>query len=185
MTFFESHRAAFACRVDMMLTLFIVLSLFLLYHWIVIKSMRGLPLSSILFINLGILTKGPVALILPFLVSIVYLLFRKQASWKCIFVKFFYISFLSCILPALWYYSAWLQEGDSFLKLIYEENIGRMIGTMSYQSHSGYWYMNLVYLLSGMMPYTIILLFMVPLLKSKIVVYISNIKNKACLMPSA
>ena len=184
MTFFESHRAAFACRVDMMLTLFIVLSLFLLYHWIVIKSMRGLPLSSILFINLGILTKGPVALILPFLVSIVYLLFRKQASWKCIFVKFFYISFLSCILPALWYYSAWLQEGDSFLKLIYEENIGRMIGTMSYQSHSGYWYMNLVYLLSGMMPYTIILLFMVPLLKSKIVVYISNIKNKACLMPN-
>ena len=184
MTFFESHRAAFACRVDMMLTLFIVLSLFLLYHWIVNKFMSGLPLLSILFINLGILTKGPVALVLPCLVSLIFLLFRKQATWKCIFVKFFFISFLSCILPSLWYYSAWLQEGESFLNLIYEENIGRMIGTMSYKSHYGPWYMNLVYLLSGMMPYTIILLFAVPLLKSKIVANISIIKKKACLMPN-
>ena len=67
LTNFECHRAGMASRVDMMLACFIVLALFLFYRWWE-KGAKGLPFGAIIAMTGGVLTKGPIGLILPCLV---------------------------------------------------------------------------------------------------------------------
>ena len=57
MSCFEVHRAAMTCRVDMVLTMFIVLAFLALYHWYE-KGYKGMPWLASLAISGAILTKG-------------------------------------------------------------------------------------------------------------------------------
>ena len=156
LTTFEVHRAATNCRVDMMLTLFIVLALYQLFRWTE-RDLRGIPIWAILWMSCGMLTKGPVAIILPCLVSCVYLWIQGRHFWFVVW-RFALIAMSAMILPCLWYYAAWLQGGDKFLYLIYEENVLRFLGKMPYSSHeNGAWYYPVV-LLSSAVPYTLICL---------------------------
>jgi hypothetical protein len=59
------------------------------------------------------------------------------------------------VLPTLWYYAAYQRGGDSFLALALEENIGRLTGTMTYESHINPWYYNITCILAGMLPWTV------------------------------
>ena len=156
LTTFEVHRAATNCRVDMILTLFIVLALYQLFRWTE-RDLRGTPIWAILWMGCGMLTKGPVAIILPCLVSCVYLWIQDRHFWFVVW-RFALIAMSAMILPCLWYYAAWLQGGDKFLYLIYEENVLRFLGKMPYSSHeNGAWYYPVV-LLSSAVPYTLICL---------------------------
>ena len=156
LTTFEVHRAATNCRVDMVLTLFIVLALYQLFRWTE-RDLRGIPIWAILWMGCGMLTKGPVAIILPCLVSCVYLWIQGRHFWFVVW-RFALIAMSAMILPCLWYYAAWLQGGDKFLYLIYEENVLRFLGKMPYSSHeNGAWYYPVV-LLSSAVPYTLICL---------------------------
>lgn len=156
LTTFEVHRAATNCRVDMVLTLFIVLALYQLFRWTE-RDLRGIPVWAILWMGCGMLTKGPVAIILPCLVSCVYLWIQGRHFWFVVW-RFALIAMSAMILPCLWYYAAWLQGGDKFLYLIYEENVLRFLGKMPYSSHeNGAWYYPVV-LLSSAVPYTLICL---------------------------
>lgn len=156
LTTFEVHRAATNCRVDMMLTLFIVLALYQLFRWTE-RDLRGIPIWAILWMSCGMLTKGPVAIILPCLVSCVYLWIQGRSFWFVTW-RLALIAMSALILPCLWYYAAWLQGGDKFLYLIYEENVLRFLGKMPYSSHeNGAWYYPVV-LLSSAVPYTLICL---------------------------
>ena len=62
LTCFEVHRAGFTCRVDMVLTAFIVLAIIRFYSWYE-KDLRGIPWLAILFMGCATLTKGPVGII--------------------------------------------------------------------------------------------------------------------------
>lgn len=156
LTTFEVHRAATNCRVDMVLTLFIVLALYQLFRWTE-RDLRGIPIWAILWMGCGMLTKGPVAIILPCLVSCVYLWIQGRSFWFVTW-RLALIAMSALILPCLWYYAAWLQGGDKFLYLIYEENVLRFLGKMPYSSHeNGAWYYPVV-LLSSAVPYTLICL---------------------------
>ena len=69
LTSFELHRAGTNCRVDMMLTALVVISLYLLYRWVE-RGMRGLPWWAVLCMSAAFLTKGPVGVLLPCLVTV-------------------------------------------------------------------------------------------------------------------
>jgi len=155
-TSFEVHRATFACRVDMMLTACIVCALYSLFKWIE-KSCYGIPFTAIILMGIGTLTKGPVAIILPCFVTGVFLLVKGMNFWK-VFYKLLIISFASLILPAIWYIMAYQQGGDNFLHLIKEENIDRFTGKMSYESHYNPWTYNVMTVLAGFIPWTLLLL---------------------------
>ena len=166
-TCYELHRQGFNCRVDMVLTFFIVAAMYGLYRWQE-KGRRGLPIMAILMMSLGTLTKGPVGALLPCLVTGVFMLLpstQDSQSTQQTFTKRFLRAFLwmaaigtlSLLIPACWYFAAWRQAGDEFFSLMFEENVGRMTGTMSYQVHEGAWYMNLVYIVSGLLPWTLLL----------------------------
>ncbi len=156
MTAFEVHRAAFACRVDMLLTAFIVGATYLLYDNYR-KQKRIFSLGAILLMSGAVLTKGPVGAFLPALVAWVFYLLRGENFWRATLL----ISanaILSLVIPSLWYIAAWQRGGDDFLSLMLEENVGRLTGTMSYDSHLNPWYYNLITVFSGLLPYTLLLL---------------------------
>lgn len=67
MTTFEVHRAAMACRVDMMLSAFIVIALYTFHRWYVGRNLWLVPLT-VLLLSGAFLTKGPVGALLPCMV---------------------------------------------------------------------------------------------------------------------
>ena len=157
MTAFEVHRAAFACRVDMLLTAFIVGATYLLYDKYQ-KHRQIFSLGAILLMSGAVLTKGPVGAFLPALVAWVFYLLRGENFWRASLLTSAN-AILSLIIPALWYIAAWQRGGEEFLSLMMEENVGRLTGTMSYDSHLNPWYYNVITVVSGLLPYTLLLLF--------------------------
>lgn len=151
---FEVHRAAFACRVDMVLTVFIVLALYQLYMWYE-KGMKGIPWWATLFMGCATLTKGPVGILLPCLVTGVFLLIRGVNFWKA-FLRMTMTGIVSCVLPAIWYVAAYQQGGDDFITLVMEENLGRFMGKMSYESHENGVHYYFIMLIAGWLPYTLL-----------------------------
>ena len=156
LTAFEVYRAGMACRVDMLLTFFITGALFSLYtYWE--RGLKGLPWLAVIMMSGGVLTKGPVAVVLPLAVIFTFMLIRGEKFWRVV-VKLILPFLVPLIIPTLWYYAAYQQEGAEFLDLVHEENVERMTGNMSYSSHVKPMYYNFLTLLSGYLPYTLLLL---------------------------
>ncbi len=156
LTNFEYHRAGMASRVDMMLAFFIVMALFLFYRWWE-KGAQRLPYGAIIAMTGGVLTKGPIGLILPCLVMWTFFLLRGENLFRTT-LRFTLYGIMACIVPALWYIAAYKQGGDTFLALVIEENFGRMMGKMSYDSHIHPFTYNFTSLLAGWLPYTLLAL---------------------------
>lgn len=153
---FELHRAGMNCRVDMMLTMAMVCSQYLLFRWWK-DGMRQLPWLALITMSCATLTKGPIGVCLPCAVFAVFLIIRRVKFWTIVW-KLALVAIISMIAPSLWYIAAYNQGGDSFWALVYEENVGRLTGTMTYESHEGPAVINFVYLISGFLPWTFVLL---------------------------
>ena len=161
---FEIHRAGMTSRVDMLLTAFIVIGLIQLFRWEDKLELKGLPVIIPLILSGAALTKGPVGIILPLFIFGVYLLMLRKYSLLKIIKSILYIGVASCFIPSLWYIEAWLQGGNEFLNVMLAENFGRFFhlgdGNIAYDlgHENGAWY-NLVTLIAGFIPWTILLLF--------------------------
>lgn len=155
-TSFEVHRAAMTCRVDMVLTAFMVGGFMLLHRWGE-RGWRGLPWAASLMLSGAILTKGPIGAILPCGVMVVMMATggeRVSAIVKAVLK----VAVLSSILPLCWYVAAYHVGGDRFLQLMMEENFGRFLGKMSYESHENGPFYYIPILLSGLLPWSLLLL---------------------------
>lgn len=157
LTSFEVHRAGVNCRVDMVNTAFMVGAMYLLYRWWE-KGKKQLPWLAILCMSGATLTKGPVGIILPCFVMGVFMLTQRENFWGIVW-RMALTAVLSLIIPFCWYYAAYQQGGDAFLHLVKEENIDRFLGKMSYGSHENPAWYNLLTLITGWIPYTLLLLF--------------------------
>ena len=157
LTAFEVHRAGINCRVDMVNTAFMVGAMYLLYRWWE-KGKHQLPWLAILCMSGATLTKGPVGIILPCFVMGVFMLTQRENFWGIVW-RMALTALLSLIIPFCWYYTAYLQGGDEFLRLVKEENIDRFMGKMAYESHENPAWYNLLTLITGWLPYTLLLLF--------------------------
>lgn len=157
LTSFEVHRAGTNCRVDMLLTVFTVGAMLLFYRWWE-RGSRGVPLLAVLCMSCAVLTKGPVGFIVPCFVMGVFTLLRGGGFWRTL-LTYAGFALLSCVLPAVWYVAAWREGGSHFLDLVYEENIGRMTGSMSYESHEHSFPYNFFTLAMGWLPWTLLALF--------------------------
>ena len=156
---FEVFRAATICRVDMLLTFFMVGALYALYRqWE--RHPRGTWMPSVvaaLFMSGAVLTKGPIGMLLPCMVLFVFRLI-KGGGFVQTTVSLALSGLLSLLLPALWYVAAYARGGEPFLELVLEENFGRFTGSMTYGSHEHPVLYNFTSLLSGFAPYTLLLL---------------------------
>lgn len=164
LTCVEIHRAAITTRVDMLLTIFIVLGLFQLYRWEDKLELKGLPVFIPILFGCAILTKGPVGVFLPLFVFGVYLLILNKYSLLTIFKAVLYAGISSLFLPMLWYVAAWKQGGDDFLNVVLAENFARFfhLPTPSIRydlgHENGIWY-NFMTLAAGFIPWTIFFFF--------------------------
>lgn len=154
LTNFEVHRAGVNCRVDMLLAALMVLALYALYRWGE-RGLKGVPWGAVLCLSGAFLTKGPVGAVLPCIAFAVFLLLRGHRFWP-LFFRLFGIGLLSCLLPLVWYVAAWQQGGDRFLQLVLEENVLRFLGKMSYESHINPWHYNVLTVITGFLPYTLL-----------------------------
>lgn len=155
-TCFEVFRAGIACRVDMVLTACSVVAIY-----VMARNRRHPALwryaAAVALLTCATLTKGPVGSLLPCLVLGIYYLLAGERFFPTL-GRLVAVCSASFVLPALWYWAAWHQGGDAFLDLAYEENILRLTGSMSYESHVNPWWYNVLTLASGLLPWTLLLL---------------------------
>ena len=177
LTAFEVHRAGMNCRVDMVNTAFMVGAMYLLYRWWE-KGKHQLPWLAILCMSGATLTKGPVGIILPCFVMGVFMLTQRENFWGIVW-RMALTALLSLVIPFCWYYAAYLQGGDEFLRLVKEENIDRFMGKMAYESHENPAWYNLLTLITGWLPYTLLLfsLFILPWKKFSKSRFLENAKK--------
>jgi 4-amino-4-deoxy-L-arabinose transferase-like glycosyltransferase len=106
---------------------------------------------------LGLLAKGPVAVLIPFLVSgLFYLSQRDGARWlRSLINPLGWLTFLAIALP--WYVAQYHAMGQPFLDyFLFHENLGRMVGSL--QGHGGniFYYLPVILLIA--LPHTSLLL---------------------------
>lgn len=157
LTAFEVHRAGINCRVDMVNTAFMVGALFLMFRWWE-RGKHTMPWLAILCMSGATLTKGPVGMLLPCAVMGVFMLIQRESLWSTVW-RLGLTALLSLVLPLCWYYAAYLQGGDEFLRLVKEENIDRLLGKMAYESHENPFWYNFLTLITGWLPYTLLFVF--------------------------
>lgn len=158
LTCVEVFRAAVACRLDMVLTACMVIALYMLFdlNGRKIKHKFLRYTAVILLLSCATMTKGPVGALLPCFIAGAYRLLNRDPFFST-FTKMLLIAIASLVIPAVWYYAAYLRGGDAFYDLMMEENIGRLTGNMSYESHVNPWYYNFMTLAAGLLPWTVLL----------------------------
>ncbi len=157
-TSIEVWRAVTACRVDMVLTACMVGAMMVMESGYRRRSQIVISPWAILLMTGAALTKGPVGVALPCLVMLVYVAARGGSALNALW-RLAVIGGLSLVIPAAWYVAAYnAGGGETFVNLALEENIGRLTGRMSYESHVNPFYYNFLTLASGMLPYTLLAL---------------------------
>ncbi len=128
-----------AATADALLNLFLTLTLFDLYRfW---KQNRKAPLYRVfLWSGLGVLTKGPVAVVIPLAAAFLLALARGQLPryFRAVFSPVGWVIFLAVAAP--WYVAVYLQEGQAFIDGFFlRHNVSRFTDTM--HGHGGaLWY---------------------------------------------
>jgi 4-amino-4-deoxy-L-arabinose transferase-like glycosyltransferase len=155
-TAFQYLQAATGARVDMTLTFFMEVAFFEF-----ILMAEGLTRRWMLLyvaIALAILTKGPIGLILPGLVALIWIAFERR--WEMLReMNLVRGAIVVLILAGGWYVAALIEGGPGFFrKQILTENVLRFAGGGDF--HEGhihpFYYMELA-LLGGFLPWTILL----------------------------
>jgi len=155
-TTFQYLQAGTGARVDMTLTFFMEVAFFEF-----ILMAEGLTRRRMLLyvaIALAVLTKGPIGLILPGLVALIWIV--AEGRWD--FIREMNLirgSIVVLILAGGWYLAALIEGGPGFFrKQVLTENVLRFAGGGDF--HEGhihpFYYMELA-LLAGFMPWTMLL----------------------------
>ncbi|MBA1148998.1 glycosyltransferase family 39 protein [Ectothiorhodospiraceae bacterium WFHF3C12] len=153
-----------AATADALLNLWLALTLLDIYRYYTTPS-RAVALRVYLWMGLGFLTKGPVAVALPLLVSAAFYVW--SGHWRRLLAAVFYppgwAVFLAVALP--WYALIYLDQGQAFIDGFFlKHNIGRFSDTMEQHGGSVLYYVGLLPLV--LLPHTGLFLRLLPMLAS-------------------
>jgi 4-amino-4-deoxy-L-arabinose transferase-like glycosyltransferase len=141
-----------AAIADGLLNLFIALTMFAIYLYYDTQK-RGYLYATFLFMALGFLTKGPVAILIPFVVSLLFFTLRGRFKlWlKTVFNPPGLLLFAIVALP--WYILEYHAQGMAFIDGFFlKHNLHRFDTSM--ERHSGGWYYYLIVMVIGLLPFT-------------------------------
>jgi len=148
----QINMIAKAAIADALLNLFIALSMFVLYYYYKHQEKKYLY-WAFFFVSLGALTKGPVAIMIPFVVTFIfYLIQRKPLEWiKMVFNPIGIFIFAIVALP--WYIAEYMAQGQAFIDGFFlKHNVSRFNAAM--ESHGGTLFYFIPVLIVGFMPFT-------------------------------
>jgi 4-amino-4-deoxy-L-arabinose transferase-like glycosyltransferase len=153
-------RAAVA---DAVLNLFIALAFFDIYRWR-LAPRRATLLRVYLWLGLGFLTKGPVAVFFPLVVSLLYFgSLRALGAWRRAVLDWRgWLVFAAVAGP--WYLAIYLDDGPGFFQSFFlGHNLGRYGGvTHGHDGFPGYYFVMLPLVL---LPFTGLFLSLLPRLR--------------------
>ncbi|NTU67543.1 MAG: glycosyltransferase family 39 protein [Chlorobiaceae bacterium] len=145
-----------AAIADALLNCCLAISMFAIYRYQREKRRSSIYIAFAAM-GLGVLTKGPVAVLIPFATSFMFFLAERDLkSWfRAILNPTAIALFLVIVLP--WYTMEYLDQGDAFIQGFFmKHNVGRFSGSM--EGHSGSLLYYVPVILVGVMPSTTLLL---------------------------
>ncbi len=145
-----------AAIADALLNLWIAASMFSV--WLYIKSDEKKWLyAAFASIGFGMLTKGPVAVMIPVVVTFLYFAFKRDLMrWlRAILDPVGILIFLAVALP--WYLLEYMDQGMKFIEgFFFKHNLSRFED--SFEGHSGSIFYYIPVLVVGMMPFSGVLI---------------------------
>jgi 4-amino-4-deoxy-L-arabinose transferase-like glycosyltransferase len=141
-----------AAVADAVLNLFIALAFFDIYRWRLQPS-RGVLLRVYLWLGLGFLTKGPVAVFFPLVVSFLYFAsLQDLRAWaRAVFAPWGWLVFIAVAGP--WYLAIYIDDGPGFFQGFFlDHNVGRYGGVK--HGHGGFLGYYLVMLPLVLLPFS-------------------------------
>ncbi len=141
-----------AAVADAVLNLFIALTFFDIYRYS-LEPRRGLALRAFLWMGLGFLTKGPVAVFFPLVVSLGFFLSRGDGRTllRAAFDPLGWLIFVAVAGP--WYLAIYLDNGPGFFESFFlKHNAGRFGGAL--HGHSGALFYYFIVLPLILLPFT-------------------------------
>lgn len=145
--------AAVVMRMDMLMTMFIVLSLYTfykMYRGIGSKAVNGLLLP--LYIFLAMFTKGPVGLLMPVSAIFFFLLFsgRLREAGQYLGFRTWLVLLLLCLV---WFAGVWHEGGLEYLEnLLFHQTFGRAVDAFDHKRPFWYYFVAVWYVAA---PYSI------------------------------
>jgi 4-amino-4-deoxy-L-arabinose transferase-like glycosyltransferase len=153
-----------AAVADAVLNLFIALAFFDIYRWLE-GPRRGVLLRVYLWLGLGFLTKGPVAVFFPLMVSFAYCLsLGRFRDWlTAVFAPLGWLVFVAVAGP--WYLAVYIDDGPGFfLSFFLDHNLGRYGGVKhGHAGFPGYYFLMLPVVL---LPFTGWFLRLLPMMRA-------------------
>lgn len=144
-----------AATADALLNLFLAAALLDIYrYWQAPRT--ALVLRAFLWMALGVLTKGPIAIVIPVAVSLAFFVLsgRMHAWLRAAFHPGGWLLLALVVLP--WYGVQLVRDGGVFLEaFVLEHNVGRFLEPM--EGHGGPWWYYLPVLAALVLPYTYLL----------------------------
>jgi 4-amino-4-deoxy-L-arabinose transferase-like glycosyltransferase len=141
-----------AATADALLNLLIALTMLDAWRFVETRSSK-VVYRAYLWIGLGLLTKGPVAAVIPLVTLSVYCLIQRDfVLWKGVALR--PLGWLvTLVIAAPWYVLEYLAQGEAFIqRFIFEHNLGRFSDTM--ESHGGSIFYYLPVLLMMFLPFS-------------------------------
>ena len=145
-----------AAIADALLNLFIAATMFMIYRYYTERKKVHLYIVFAL-IGLGALTKGPIAILVPGAVTLIFFAIKKEFGFwaKTVFNPIGLLIFAAVAGP--WYVLEYLDQGQAFIDGFFlKHNVSRFSGSM--EGHAGSLLYYIPVLLVGTLPYTSLLL---------------------------
>lgn len=141
-----------AATADALLNLWLVAAMFAIYLYFLERKMRWILLTHAAM-GLGFLTKGPIALLVPGTVAVLFFALKRElpALWRAAFHPLGLILLIAIPLP--WYILQYQAQGMAFIDGFFgTHNVERFAGPMEGHAGSLFYYLPVALLLA--LPYT-------------------------------
>ena len=153
--------AAIVARMDMLMTMFIVLSIYSFYRAYELRTIQpGLETETIantkvnkwrwlfaIFLFFALFTKGPLGLMIPLASLLVFLLWEKKLK-RCWNLCFGWRTWLVLIvLSSLWFFLVWTEGGNEYLNnLLFHQTVDRAVDAFYHKEPFWYYFARFWYM---------------------------------------
>lgn len=140
--------ATLVVRMDMLMSMFIVLSLYTFYKMYQGHGRKRDEWLFPLFVFLALFSKGPLGLLIPFVTTLTFLVYKRQLSH---FTRYWSIKSLLVILAGclIWFTGVYMEGGMEYLyNLLVHQTVGRGIDSFHHKEPFYYYAFSLWYSLA-------------------------------------
>ncbi|MCD7937384.1 MAG: glycosyltransferase family 39 protein [Tannerellaceae bacterium] len=132
-------------RMDMLMCMFIVLSLYLFYRIYTGQDGRYRKWALTLCLFLAVFTKGPLGILFPVISMLLFLLYKKKINTIRQYLDWPQFLFLF-LLSGVWFGAVWIEKGSDYLyNLTFHQTVNRAVDAFHHKSPFYYYGIAILY----------------------------------------